>query len=285
MRSLLFVPGDSERKLARAVNCGADTLILDLEDSVSASHKELARELVSAFLRTHSSIRQQSYFVRVNPTSSEHFHADLSSVVSGRPEGILLPKCEPAQIRSLCAQLDVLEDTFGLPGGAIQIIGIATETPSAIFALGGYAGTSKRLCGLAWGAEDLAASLGAVNMTPNGYDDVFRLARALCLLGAGAARVAAFDTVYVNYNDLDGLRAECLAARRAGFVGKLAIHPGQVKIINEAFSPTEMEIEWAKRVVAAFDANPNLGTVGIDGKMVDRPHLILAQRVLAGLPA
>jgi citrate lyase subunit beta / citryl-CoA lyase len=283
IRSLLFVPGDSERKLQRAVDSESDALILDLEDSVSASQKSRARELVSKFLKCHFSNRKQSYFVRVNPQGSEYFNADLNAAVSGRPDGILLPKSEPAQIRTLCAQLSVLESTYGLVEGAIKIIGIATETPSAVFALGSYGGTSSRLRGLAWGAEDLAASLGAFSMTPGGHDDVFRLARALCLLGASAARVDAIDTVYVDYKDLGGLEVECLAARRAGFVGKLAIHPCQIQTINEAFSPTQPEIEWAKRVVAAFDADPTRGTLGIDGKMVDRPHFILAQRMLARL--
>jgi citrate lyase subunit beta / citryl-CoA lyase len=281
IRSLLFVPGDSERKLQRAVDSESDALILDLEDSISTSQKPKARELVSEFLKCHSSNRKQSYFVRVNPYGSEYLNADLNAVVSGRPDGILLPKSEPAQIRTLCAQLSVLESAHGLADGAIKIIGIATETPSAIFALGSYGGTSTRLRGLAWGAEDLAASLGALTMTTGGNDDVFRLARALCLLGASAAGVDAFDTVYVDYKDLGGLEIECLAARRAGFAGKLAIHPGQIRTINMAFSPTQLEIEWAKRVVAAFDADPELGTAGIDGKMVDRPHLILARSVLA----
>ena len=281
IRSLLFVPGDSERKLQRAIDCESDALILDLEDSISASQKPKARGLLSEFLKCHSSNRKQSYFVRVNPYGSEHFNADLNTAVSGRADGIVLPKSTPAQIRMLCAQLNVLESAHELADGAIEIIGIATETPSAIFALGSYGGTSSRLRGLAWGAEDLAASLGALNMIPGRHDDVFRLARSLCLLGAGAAEVDAIDTVYVDYNDRDGLEAECLAACRAGFVGKLAIHPGQIQTINKAFSPTQLEIEWAKRVVAAFDENPEIGAVGIDGKMVDRPHVILAQRVLA----
>ena len=283
IRSLLFVPGDSERKMERALLSGSDMLILDLEDSVSASQKAAARSLVAAFLKAQPSNRTQRYFVRVNPIGSDYFHEDLTSVVSGRPDGIVLPKSEPAQVGSLGAQLTVLEEAHGLASGSIQIICIATETPSAIFALGSYAGTSARLRGLAWGAEDLAASLGAVNRTANGCDDVFRLARSLCLLGAAAASVDAFDTVYTEYKDLSGLKNECVAARRSGFTGKLAIHPDQVATINEAFSPNAAEVSWARRVVAAFSENPDVGAVGIDGKMIDRPHLILAQRLLSKL--
>jgi citrate lyase subunit beta/citryl-CoA lyase len=283
MRSLLFIPGDSERKMERGLLSGSDTLILDLEDSVAESQKAAARALVSTFLKAQPSNHNQRHFVRVNPMGSDHFRLDLGTVVSGRPDGIVLPKSDPEQVRSLSAQLTALEETYGFASGSIQIICIATETPSAIFALGSYAGTSIRLRGLAWGAEDLAASLGAVKTTPNGYDDVFRLARSLCLLGAGAAGIDAFDTVYTEYRDLSGLKDECIAARRSGFAGKLAIHPDQVATINEAFSPDAVEVAWARRVVAAFSANPKVGAVGIDGKMLDRPHLILAQRLLSRL--
>ncbi len=166
--------------------------------------------------------------------------------------------------------------------GATRIIAIATETPAAVFALGGYAGVSKRLEGLTWGAEDLAAVLGAVNRRPDGvYDDVFRLARALCLLAAAHAGVAAIDTIYADYKDEPGLSAECQAARRAGFTAKMAIHPAQVPIINRAFAATAEELDWARQVTAAFEASPEAGTVGIGGRMVDRPHLVLAQRILA----
>jgi citrate lyase subunit beta/citryl-CoA lyase len=283
IRSLLFVPGNSERKMERALSSGADALILDLEDSVAAAQKEMARGLVAEFLKAQSGARKQLLLVRVNPMSAGAFDSDLKSVLAGRPDGIMLPKSEPAQVRSLSSQLNDLEKANQLGAGSTAIFCIATETPQAVFALGSYAGTSKRLRGLAWGAEDLAAVLGAANKIDGRYDDVFRLARALCLLGAAAAGVDAFDAVYVDYKNGAGLASECTAARQSGFAGKLAIHPDQVPIINQTFSVTDAEAAWSRKVIAAFDANPDLGAIGIDGKMVDRPHYILAQRTLSRL--
>jgi citrate lyase subunit beta/citryl-CoA lyase len=280
IRSLLFAPGNSERKLERALTSGADAVILDLEDSVSATQKAAARALVTTFLRAHAPHRTQHFYVRVNPIESVFFESDLAAVMAEHPDGILLPKSEPKHVRSLSTKLATLEDTHGIAPGSVKIICIATETPSSIFALGSYLGTSDRLAGLAWGAEDLAASLGAVR-TEHGFDDVYRLARTLCLLGAAAAGVEAFDTVYLNYKNTSGLRDESAAARRSGFAGKLAIHPDQVPTINDAFSPTKEEIAWANRVISSFESNPDAGAIGIDGEMVDRPHYILAQRILS----
>lgn len=283
MRSLLFVPADSERKLERGRQSAADVLILDLEDSVAAARRPEARKMAAAFLAAPRDPAQR-LFVRINPLNGEDAKRDLESVVPAIPDGIMLPKSTPADVRALDAMLAALEAAAGRPNGAIRIIPIATETPAAVFALGGYPGVSPRLAAITWGAEDLAAVLGAANRLPDGtYDDVFRLARALCLLAASAAEVPAIDTVFTDFRDASGLAAECHAARRAGFAGKMAIHPDQVPIINQAFAPTAEDLAWARQVVDAFAADPDAGTIGIAGRMVDRPHLKLAERILAAV--
>jgi citrate lyase subunit beta/citryl-CoA lyase len=280
VRSLLFVPADSERKLARARQSEADALILDLEDSVVPANRATARAQARAFLSgtEEAGIRR---YVRINPLASGVTLDDLTTVLPARPDGILLPKCVPEHVRTLDHYLTALEAAFGLRHGGVRVIAIATETPAAIFALAGYAGISPRLEGITWGAEDLAACLGGGNRRVDGsYDDVYRLARALCLVAAADAGVMPIDTIYTDFKDETGLAAESAAARRSGFVAKMAIHPGQLSVINSAFSATQEELAWARRVVAGFAANPNLGTVALDGKMVDKPHLSLARRIL-----
>jgi citrate lyase subunit beta / citryl-CoA lyase len=283
MRSMLFVPADSERKLARGLESGADALILDLEDSVAAANRPTARRLAREFLEAHKPDRILRY-VRINPLASGLALDDLAATVAGRPDGILLPKCLPEDVRTLDHYLSAFEAASGAPIGNIRIVAIATETPQAVFALGGYAGVSPRLEAISWGAEDLSACLGGNNKTIEGdYDGPYRLARSLCLLAAAAAGVVAIDTIYTDFKDPEGLKAECLAARRSGFAAKMAIHPAQLAPINEAFSVSAEERHWAERVIAAFAANPDAGTLALDGKMIDKPHLTLARRLL-GLP-
>jgi citrate lyase subunit beta/citryl-CoA lyase len=219
--------------------------------------------------------------VRINPLASGLALDDLAATVGGRPDGILLPKCLPEDVRTADHYLSAFEAASGAPIGAIRIIAIATETPEAVFALGGYAGVSPRLEAITWGAEDLSACIGGSNRTIDGlYDGPYQLARSLCLLAASAAHVVAIDTIYTDFKDDGGLRAESFAARRSGFVSKMAIHPAQLAIINEAFSVSPAEREWAERVIAAFAANPDAGTLALDGKMIDKPHLVLARRLL-----
>src|SRR6516162_3710167 len=233
MRSLLFVPADSERKLARAPQSGADALILDLEDSVVPANRPLARRQARDFLDATRCGECRRY-VRVNPLSSGVALDDLAVVVPGRPEGVLLPKCVPEDLRVLDHYLSALEAAATLPMGSIRVIAIATETPAAMFALGGYGGVSSRLEAITWGAEDLAACLAGDNRRADGvYDDVYRLARSLCLLGAAAAGAIAIDTIYTDFKDEAGLATECAAAR-SGFTAKMAIHPAQIPIINQA---------------------------------------------------
>jgi citrate lyase subunit beta/citryl-CoA lyase len=288
MRSLLFVPADSDRKLARAPGSGADALILDLEDSVVPANRDLARRRARAFLAETPSAPFRRY-VRVNalksgvaPVSGHGAGLDdLAAVMPDRPDGVLLPKCVPEDLRALDHYLSAFEAAHGIPPGRTRIIAIATETPAAMFTLGSYAGVSARLEAVTWGAEDLAACIGGDNRRADGvYDDVYRLARVLCLLAAAASGVMAIDTIFTDFKDEEGLRAECAAARRSGFAAKMAIHPAQIPAINDAFSVGHEGLAWAQRVVAAFAEHPEAGTIALDGKMIDRPHLILAQRLL-----
>jgi citrate lyase subunit beta / citryl-CoA lyase len=284
MRSWLFVPADSERKLARAPQAGADALILDLEDSVVPANRALARRQARAFLEANPAAGFQRW-VRINPLASGAALDDLAAVAPGRPDGVLLPKCVPAELATLDHYLAAFEAAAGLEAGSIRVIAIATETAAAMFGMGGYAGVSARLLGITWGAEDLAAAIGGHNRRQDGvYEDVYRLARALCLLAAAAAAVAAIDTISTDFKDMEGLAAECAAARRAGFAGKMAIHPAQVAAINAAFTASDEELAWARRVVAVFAANPEAGTAALDGRMIDRPHLTLARRLLGETP-
>src|SRR5690348_839813 len=280
MRSLLFVPADSERKLARGSQSGADALILDLEDSVVPANRPIARSQACDFLGSTESADFRRY-VRINPLASGLSLDDLAAVVPGKPDGVLLPKCVPEDLRTLDHYLSAFEAAFGVPPGTIRVIAIATETPAALFALGGFVGVSPRLEGITWGAEDLAACLGGNNRRSDGtYDDVSRLARSLCLLGAAAAGVMPIDTIYTDFKDTAGLAAECAAARRSGFTAKMAIHPAQIPIINQAFAVSDEELAWARTIFEAFAANPEAGTIAVDGKMVDKPHLTLARRLL-----
>jgi citrate lyase subunit beta/citryl-CoA lyase len=285
MRSLLFVPGDSARKLDKAMQSGADALILDLEDSVAPSGKAAARKVTAEFMAaTAREPKRPRLIVRVNALTTGMTDADLDGVMAGAPDAILLPKTVGgADVAHLGAKLAVREAEFGLADGATGIIALATETAQGVFALGTLAGASRRLSGVTWGGEDLSAVVGAeANRGTDGlYTDPYRIVRALALLAAAAAEVDPVDSVYTNFRDLDGLAAECREARRDGFVAKMAIHPAQVPVINEAFTPTAETIARARRIVEAFEANPDAGVVGIDGEMVDMPHLKRAQRLLA----
>jgi citrate lyase subunit beta/citryl-CoA lyase len=283
-RSMLFVPGDSERKLVKGAASPADALILDLEDSVARPNLPGARTLVASFLRAHPDRARMQLWVRINPLVTEFALPDLAAVVPASPDGLLLPKAESAaDVVTLGNYLSALEIASGLEQGCIRIAVLATETAGALFTLGSYAPPHPRLAALTWGAEDLATALGASSNRDEdgGYDFTFRLARSLCLAGAAAAGLDAIDTVFTEFRDTAGLESEARAARRAGFAGKLAIHPDQVETINRAFTPDAAEITHAERVVAAFEANPGLGTVGIDGRMYDMPHLKQARRTLA----
>lgn len=283
VRSMLFVPADSERKMAKGTESGADALILDLEDAVAPTRTHIAREMALAYLQSRPDRSRQQLWVRINPLDTEAALLDLS-VAAGAPDGIVLPKVRSAaDVVKLAHYLDALEVREKMPRGGIRIMPVATETPQALFSLGGYEGCSPRLAALTWGAEDIAAALGAsTNRRPDGeYDTVYQLACALCLSAAHAASVQAIDTIWPDFKDDAGLQRDSRRARQRGFTGKIAIHPAQVPIINAAFTPGEEELVYSRRVVELFESNPGLGTVGLDGKMLDMPHLKQAQRVLA----
>jgi citrate lyase subunit beta/citryl-CoA lyase len=285
MRSLLFVPGDSQKKLQKGLESGADALILDLEDSVALDAKPQARALTRDFLKEAGTLaRRPRLIVRVNALSTGLTEADLDAVMPGAPDAIMLPKAEGGpDLTHLAAQIAVREAECDLADGATRIVAIATETGKGIFALGSYAGASHRLAALTWGAEDLSADLGAeTNRLEDGsYADPYRMARSLLLFAAASAQVDAIDTVFTAFRDEAGLRAECLAGRRDGFTGKMAIHPAQVAVINEVFSPSPEALARAEAIIALFDADPGLGVIGLDGEMLDRPHLMRARRLKA----
>lgn len=285
MRSLLFVPGDSQKKQQKGLDSGADALILDLEDSVALEAKPQARALTLAFLKAaHAMPRRPRLIVRVNALTTRLTDADLDAVMPGAPDAIMLPKAEGGvDISHLGAKIAVREAEHDLPDGRTRIIPIATETGKGVFGLGSYAGATHRLQALTWGAEDLSADLGAeTNRLADGaYTDPYRLARAMTLFAAAAAQVDAIDTVFTNFRDDAGFRAECLAARRDGFTGKMAIHPAQIAPINEIFSPAPADLAKAEAIIALFAANPGVGVIGLEGEMLDRPHLVRAQRLKA----
>lgn len=280
-RSFLFVPADSERKLKKSQASGADALILDLEDSVAVSERPRARSLANAFLSDRDDI---PVWVRINPLDTEDALPDLREIVPAAPTGIVLPK--PAGAKDavqLGKLLGVLEQESGIPEGQTKILPIATERPDALFHLHEYAGSTNRLAGLSWGAEDLSAALGASsNRDAAGrWLPPYELARSLCLIAASAAEVPAIDTIYADFKNTDGLSEYAANARRDGFSGMLAIHPAQIDIINTAFTPDTAELERAERIVSLFADNPNTGVVGMDGEMLDRPHLLQAKKIIA----
>lgn len=284
MRSLLFVPGDSERKLDKGLASGADVLIVDLEDSVAPARKAAAREMAAAFLAARGGKAGPLLYVRVNDFSTGLTDEDLAAVVQAAPHGIMLPKAAGgADVERLSAKLRVHEAEAGLADGAIRILPIITETAAGLLAAGSYSAALPRLAGVTWGAEDLSADIGArtTRDAAGRYTDVFRLARAMTVLAAAKAETAAVDTVFVDFRDMEALRGECLEAERDGFTGKMAIHPAQVPVINEAFTPSPEAIAEARAVTAAFAGAGDVGVVGIDGRMYDRPHLKRAERLLA----
>lgn len=285
LRSLLFVPGDSERKLAKAETAGADVLILDLEDAVAPAMKDRAREIIGAIVR-HRAARPWRAFVRINDLASGLALADLSAIVRPGLDGVLLPKANGAEdLQSIARELDAIEAVNDMAPNSVKIAVVATETPRAMFNLSSYAPPHPRLVGLTWGAEDLAAAIGATdNKDADGaWTYPYQIARAQCLFAAAAAGVAPIETLYADFRDAAGLERNCRMARRDGFTGRIAIHPDQVPIINQAFTPSADEVALARRIVDAFDASPERGALGIDGKMYDIPHLKAARRTLAAV--
>lgn len=279
-RSILFVPADSLRKFERAAAGNADALVLDLEDSVAPETKPSARGTLREMLQKGAG--KKELWVRVNPLDTPWTAEDLAAAIPGKPFGVFLPKARGGDdVRRISALLDEAERAAGVPAGRTKVMPIATELGAAMFGLGTYAGCSPRLWGLTWGAEDLAADVGTLaNRVDGRYTEPFRLARSLCLFGAAAAGVNAIDTVCIDLDNDAVVASESLEARRDGFTGKMAIHPKHIDAINAAFTPSAEEVAWARKILAAFEANPNVGAFRLEGKMIDRPHLRAAKRVL-----
>lgn len=288
MRSYLFVPGDQERKLAKAATSGADCLLIDLEDSVATSRKSAARAITSAYIRERRKDGRaalQKIAVRINGLSTGLADDDLAEIIASRPDAVLLPKTEGRRdVEHLSAMLTLHEANAGLAEGSTGIHALITETARGVLEAVRFAAGTPRLLSLAWGGEDLAADLGAISnrIAKGAYGDVFRLARSLTLLAATEARVDALDAVFTDYSDMHGLERECQAAVRDGFSGKMAIHPAQVAVINRAFTPSIEQVSAARRIIACFEeAGADAGVVSLDGVMLDRPHLKQAERILA----
>ena len=283
MRSWLFAPGDSERKMAKAADSAADIAIFDLEDAVAEAQKPAARLAVRAMLESQAPAARRRLFVRVNPLDGPHTLADLAAIMPGRPGGIMLPKANGrADVERLDHYLAALEAANGIAVGETKVIVLVTETAAAMFTTGDYQG-APRLIAMTWGAEDLADSIGASsNRNADGsYGFTYELARSLCLLGAASAQVAAIETIQGDFRDLEALRSRAEKVRRDGYRGMLAIHPVQVDVINAAFTPSAEDIAEAREIVALFAANPEAGTIGWKGGMLDRPYLSRAQQLLA----
>jgi citrate lyase subunit beta / citryl-CoA lyase len=285
LRSFLFVPGDSEKKLAKARDVGADALIIDLEDAVMAPRKPVARDLAAQYIEAEAQAISAQIWVRINPLSSAFVLTDLNAVVRPGLRGLVVPKANgPADLLCVSHYLDILEARAGMEAGTVRLLSVATETARSVFALGEYATAGlSRLFGLTWGAEDLSTAIGAsTNQGPDGeWALTYRMVRSQCLLAARAAEVEPIDTLYTNFKDPEGLARSCRTARSEGFTGRVAIHPDQVPVINAAFVPSTEEVAHAKRVIEAFAATPGAGTVSLDGFMVDIPHFTQARRVLA----
>lgn len=289
MRSWLFIPADDEKKLGKGVTSGADVLLLDLEDAVAPSRKADARKVCADYIRaTKDQAKRPRLVVRINALDTSYWADDLAGIVAAGPDGVMLPKPRGgSDVHTLSIALDHAEQGAGIAAGSIKIIAIATETPLSLITMSSYVGASARLDALTWGAEDLSAAIGArSNRDADGrtWTSPFRLARDLCLMTAVAANALPIDTVYVNFRDGEGLRLEAEEAARDGFVGKMAIHPNQVAVLNEVFTPKPEELAFAQEIIAAFRDNPAAGVVGIGGKMIDKAHLALAERLMARAP-
>jgi len=285
MRSLLFIPADDERKLAKGASSGADALILDLEDAVSLARKPAARTAAAEYITATRAIETRPrLYVRINALDTPHWEADLAGVMGSQPDGILLPKARSGEdVHTLSIALHHAEERAGAPKGATRIIALVTEVPISLLRLDTYIDASTRIEGLTWGAEDLSGAIGAAtNREPDGrWTSPYQLARNLCLFTAAAANVQPIDTVFVDFRDGDGLRREAAEAARDGFTGKMAIHPNQVGVINELFTPRPEEIAVSEEIVKAFADDPQTGVIGIRGQMIDRAHLVRAERILA----
>lgn len=290
-RSWLFVPGDSEKKLDKVNSVPTDVVIVDLEDAVAPDNKSAARALTLDWLTfhlDHEGATQFQRWVRINALDTPWWREDIKAVLPGRPAGVVLPKCTgPEQLKQVSAELYEIEQKHGLAANSVKILPLVSETPVAALTIGSYIGdTSPRLIGLTWGAEDLSAAIGAGRKRDEDgmWTDAFRMVRAQTLLTAHARQVMAIDTLHSDFRDDEGLALMATASRADGFSGMLAIHPGQVGIINTAFTPSSAALDRARNIVRVFEDNPGIGALQLDGEMIDQPHLTQAKKLLAEAP-
>jgi citrate lyase subunit beta/citryl-CoA lyase len=282
-RSLHFVPGGNEKMMAKALTLPADGLILDLEDAVTPDRKAATRPIVRGWLETLD-FGGRERWVRMNPVFTEHAEADLAETIAGRPDGYVMPKPRRAEdVRQVTARLDALEQKHGLPFGSTRLVLIATETPEGLLNIKEIAAASPRVAAVSWGIEDLSAAMGLPRTRDEQgrYLDIPRYARVMCAVAASAAGVEAIDTVYTDIPDLEGLRRECLEGVAMGFSGKISIHPGQIEVINAAFTPSKADAEDAVALIAAFEehARRGAGAFAWKGQMMDMPHLTRARKI------
>jgi citrate lyase subunit beta / citryl-CoA lyase len=285
MRSMLFVPGDRPERFAKAEASGADAVIFDLEDAVQPANRPRARVEIANYLKM--SDRIVPLWVRINPVSSADALPDIAAIAFSRPDGVMLPKAESGEdLRRLDHWLEVLETAHGFDVGSIRVIPLITETAGAVLNARSFAPAPARVLGMSWGAEDLAADLGSLgNKTEAGeYEFPYMVASTMCLYACAAAGVAAIETVDTEVKDVAAVERRARASRRAGYTAKLAIHPGQIPAIHAAFTPTAQEIEWAERVLQAFREAQGKGALMLDGRLLDRPHVRQAERILAAVP-
>ncbi|MGK2914471.1 MAG: HpcH/HpaI aldolase/citrate lyase family protein [Porticoccaceae bacterium] len=285
MRSMLFLPADSEKKLAKGMDTAADALILDLEDSIAITRKEIGRSLAREYLDAHPlDKRTKKLMVRVNPLEGTMTLDDLAAVIGGAPDYLLLPKYRTREdVIRLDHYVSALEIREGVPAGHVKFLVIGTETGQGMLNLAGLTNSSERLAYVSWGEFDLSADVGAEThlLADGSWDDLFRTARSLCLAAAASARIEPCNTVFTDFKDDAGLELAARNARKAGFTCMMAIHPNQVDTINRVFSVGEKELIWSRRVVEAFEASPDVGVVGLDGIMLDKPHYTQAKRIIA----
>jgi citrate lyase subunit beta / citryl-CoA lyase len=286
MRSLLFVPADSEKKIAKSVSAGADALILDLEDAVAVARKTIARTMAADFISTlRKETSRPRLIVRINALDTPFWEGDLAEIMPSRPECIMVPKpTAAADVDRVADVMDRLEALHDIPAGSVRIIAIATELPAAVLQMHTFLTVTPRLEALTWGAEDLSALVGSTatrEADGHTWTSPYRLARDLVLMAATATGRQAIDTVFTNFRDLEGVAAEARVAARDGFTAKMAIHPDQVAPINAAFTPSDHEISWAREIETLFAENPGAGALSLRGQMIDRPHAVRASRILA----
>ena len=287
-RSLLFAPGDSDRKMEKAAASTADIALLDLEDAVTEDAKPKARAMISAFLEAQQPTARQRLWVRINPLDGPHALADLAAVIPARPGGILLPKSRGrGDVERLDHYLSALEVSAGAEQGSTKIIALAIETAESMFTVGTYQG-APRLVAMTWGAEDLAGRGGRQREPQPRRQLRLHLSSSpgACACWARPPPASPPSTPSTATSvTLTDLRRRAEQVRRAGFRGMLAIHPAQVDVINAAFTPTAEELAEAQEIVDLFAANPGVGAIGLKGAMLDRPHLARAQALLATRPA